>query len=243
MAEQRDKLDQLTTTQLDSFVKWGQAGSNKGQKFTALLLNDMYQFSIQNQGETGKFDGEKLAVTFSNLDEAALVNTLKEMLRRLSDIVDNNKKVEKCSLVIHNGRTSIKDATSKLEFNCYTNDNPERGGAFSGYIKVGKKEKQEDQNFKELTMWFGNGKNIYRNSESKPSTDLEIYSNLQSLLYKMEACLAKSSLARDAHLKKHLAKLYSDNNQNKGSESSGPKNKGNYKSYANSSNDDDDFPY
>ena len=100
-----------------------------------------------------------------------------------------------------------------------------------------------DQNFKELTMWFGNGKNIYRNSESKPSTDLEIYSNLQSLLYKMEACLAKSSLARDAHLKKHLAKLYSDNNQNKGSESSGPKNKGNYKSYANSSNDDDDFPY
>ena len=231
MAEKDNAI--MTTTQLHSFVKWGANGTFKAQRFIVSMFNDMYTFKIQTQKDSNKFDGDSITVAFSNLNEAVIVNVLKEIMQRLRDIHDN-KKVEKKSLVIIN-RDSIKEATSKLEFNCYTNENTEKGGIFSGYIKVGKKDSPDDDKWKEITMWFETGRTIYRNSEVKPVEDLKIYNNLMNLLYKFEACLAKSSTARDAHLKKHFAALYGDNTKSEQSNQNGKSSPVN--------DDDDDFPF
>ena len=163
-------------------------------------------------------------------NHAALSNICKELMNRLKDI-NSGKKVEKDSLIIFSGR-SLKDARQKIEFNIYSSDeNAEFKRPFIGYLKLSKR-KEADDKWEDKIIWLPTAKVIYRSNETKSATDYETYTMLQDIASSSDAIVSRSSLSRDAHLKKYLKQLYG--NEEDGNNS--------YRGKS-SSSEDDSFPF
>lgn len=85
-----ENKDNIEVTQLDFFVKWSTT-PGKSQRFVVNFFNSGYQFSIMNQGESGKFDGTRVSVVFPNFDEIAFVFMLEETIQNIKDMVNKGK--------------------------------------------------------------------------------------------------------------------------------------------------------
>lgn len=224
------KMDKIVSTELYGKVFWNNKDPEKNKRFTISLLNNSAQFTITDADKDGKFKGDRFSVTMPYFNHAALSNICKELMNRLKDI-NSGKKVEKDSLIIFSGR-SLKDARQKIEFNIYSSDeNAEFKRPFIGYLKLSKR-KEADDKWEDKIIWLPTAKVIYRSNETKSATDYETYTMLQDIASSSDAIVSRSSLSRDAHLKKYLKQLY-------GNEEDG---NNNYRGKS-SSSEDDSFPF
>lgn len=224
------KMDKIVSTELYGKVFWNNKDPEKNKRFTISLLNNSAQFTITDADKDGKFKGDRFSVTMPYFNHAALSNICKELMNRLKDI-NSGKKVEKDSLIIFSGR-SLKDARQKIEFNIYSSDeNAEFKRPFIGYLKLSKR-KEADDKWEDKIIWLPTAKVIYRSNENKSATDYETYTMLQDIASSSDAIVSRSSLSRDAHLKKYLKQLY-------GNEEDG---NNNYRGKS-SSSEDDSFPF
>lgn len=224
------KMDKIVSTELYGKVFWNNKDPEKNKRFTISLLNNSAQFTITDADKDGKFKGDRFSVTMPYFNHAALSNICKELMNRLKDI-NSGKKVEKDSLIIFSGR-SLKDARQKIEFNIYSSDeNAEFKRPFIGYLKLSKRKEAEDK-WEDKIIWLPTAKVIYRSNENKSATDYETYTMLQDIASSSDAIVSRSSLSRDAHLKKYLKQLY-------GNEEDG---NNNYRGKS-SSSEDDSFPF
>ena len=224
------KMDKIVSTELYGKVFWNNKEPEKNKRFTISLLNNSAQFTITDADKEGKFKGDRFSVTMPYFNHAALSNICKELMNRLKDI-NSGKKVEKDSLIIFSGR-SLKDARQKIEFNIYSSDeNAEFKRPFIGYLKLSKRKEAEDK-WEDKIIWLPTAKVIYRSNENKSATDYETYTMLQDIASSSDAIVSRSSLSRDAHLKKYLKQLYGNeedgNNNHRGKSSS---------------SEDDSFPF
>lgn len=212
MAENKDNIE---VTQLDSFVKWSTT-PGKSQRFAVNFFNSGYQFSIMNQGESGKFDGTRVSVVFPNFDEMAFVFMLDETIQNIKDMVNKGKTVDRVPLFIHNGKNgNIKEATNKLEIVAFTDTrDTNQKGLFSGYIRITKTNKETNKE-ESATFYFPSSKSIFRTSQDKKAEDFKIVTFLEGLKEKFRACASKSCISRDAHFRRSLNKTYETNNDNK----------------------------
>lgn len=224
------KMDKIVSTELYGKVFWNNKDPEKNKRFTISLLNNSAQFTITDADKDGKFKGDRFSVTMPYFNHAALSNICKELMNRLKDI-NSGKKVEKDSLIIFSGR-SLKDARQKIEFNIYSSDeNAEFKRPFIGYLKLSKR-KEADDKWEDKIIWLPTAKVIYRSNETKSATDYETYTMLQDIASSSDAIVSRSSLSRDAHLKKYLKQLYG--NEEDGNNS--------YRGKS-SSSEDDSFPF
>lgn len=224
------KMDKIVSTELYGKVFWNNKDPEKNKRFTISLLNNSAQFTITDADKEGKFKGDRFSVTMPYFNHAALSNICKELMNRLKDI-NSGKKVEKDSLIIFSGR-SLKDARQKIEFNIYSSDeNAEFKRPFIGYLKLSKR-KEADDKWEDKIIWLPTAKVIYRSNENKSATDYETYTMLQDIASSSDAIVSRSSLSRDAHLKKYLKQLYGNEDDDRGS----------YKGKT-SSSEDDSFPF
>lgn len=224
------KMDKIVSTELYGKVFWNNKDPEKNKRFTISLLNNSAQFTITDADKDGKFKGDRFSVTMPYFNHAALSNICKELMNRLKDI-NSGKKVEKDSLIIFSGR-SLKDARQKIEFNIYSSDeNAEFKRPFIGYLKLSKR-KEADDKWEDKIIWLPTSKVIYRSNETKSATDYETYTMLQDIASSSDAIVSRSSLSRDAHLKKYLKQLYG--NEEDGNNS--------YRGKS-SSSEDDSFPF
>ena len=224
------KMDKIVSTELYGKVFWNNKDPEKNKRFTISLLNNSAQFTITDADKDGKFKGDRFSVTMPYFNHAALSNICKELMNRLKDI-NSGKKVEKDSLIIFSGR-SLKDARQKIEFNIYSSDeNAEFKRPFIGYLKLSKR-KEADDKWEDKIIWLPTAKVIYRSNENKSATDYETYTMLQDIASSSDAIVSRSSLSRDAHLKKYLKQLYG--NEEDGNNS--------YRGKS-SSSEDDSFPF
>lgn len=226
------KMDKIVSTELYGKVFWNNKDPEKNRRFTISLLNNSAQFTITEADKEGKFkDGERFSVTMPYFNHAALSNMCKELMERLKNI-NSGKKVEKDNLIIFSGR-SLKEARQKIEFNLYSaDDNSEYKRPFVGYIKLSKRKDAEDK-WEDKIIWLPTAKVVYRSAESKSATDYDTYTMLQDIAASSDAIVSRSSLSRDAHLKKYLKQLYGSDDDNKSGEYKGK----------NTSSEDDSFPF
>lgn len=226
------KMEKIVSTEIFGKVFFNNKDPEKNKRFTISMLNNSVQFTIYSADKDGKFkDGERFSVTIPYFNHAALSNICKEIMDRLVDI-NAGKKVEKDNLIIFSGR-SLKEARQKIEFNLYSaDDNSEFKRPFTGYIKLAKRKEAEDK-WDERVIWLPTAKVIYRGGENKSATDYDVYAMLQEIAATSDAIISRSSISRDAHLKKYLKQLYGNDDND---------NKSDYKG-KNTSSEDDSFPF
>lgn len=226
------KMEKIVSTEIFGKVFFNNKDPEKNKRFTISMLNNSVQFTIYSADKDGKFkDGERFSVTIPYFNHAALSNICKEIMDRLVDI-NAGKKVEKDNLIIFSGR-SLKEARQKIEFNLYSaDDNSEFKRPFTGYIKLAKRKEAEDK-WDERVIWLPTAKVIYRGGENKSATDYDVYAMLQEIAATSDAIISRSSISRDAHLKKYLKQLYGNDDSD---------NKSDYKG-KNTSSEDDSFPF
>lgn len=226
------KMEKIVSTEIFGKVFFNNKDPEKNKRFTISMLNNSVQFTIYSADKDGKFkDGERFSVTIPYFNHAALSNICKEIMDRLVDI-NTGKKVEKDNLIIFSGR-SLKEARQKIEFNLYSaDDNSEFKRPFTGYIKLAKRKEAEDK-WDERVIWLPTAKVIYRGGENKSATDYDVYAMLQEIAATSDAIISRSSISRDAHLKKYLKQLYGNDDSD---------NKSDYKG-KNTSSEDDSFPF
>lgn len=226
------KMEKIVSTEIFGKVFFNNKDPEKNKRFTISMLNNSVQFTIYSADKDGKFkDGERFSVTIPYFNHAALSNICKEIMNRLVDI-NAGKKVEKDNLIIFSGR-SLKEARQKIEFNLYSaDDNSEFKRPFTGYIKLAKRKEAEDK-WDERVIWLPTAKVIYRGGENKSATDYDVYAMLQEIAATSDAIISRSSISRDAHLKKYLKQLYGNDDSD---------NKSDYKG-KNTSSEDDSFPF
>ena len=226
------KMEKIVSTEIFGKVFFNNKDPEKNKRFTISMLNNSVQFTIYSADKDGKFkDGERFSVTIPYFNHAALSNICKEIMNRLVDI-NAGKKIEKDNLIIFSGR-SLKEARQKIEFNLYSaDDNSEFKRPFTGYIKLAKRKEAEDK-WDERVIWLPTAKVIYRGGENKSATDYDVYAMLQEIAATSDAIISRSSISRDAHLKKYLKQLYGNDDSD---------NKSDYKG-KNTSSEDDSFPF
>lgn len=226
------KMEKIVSTEIFGKAFFNNKDPEKNKRFTISMLNNSVQFTIFSADKDGKFkDGEKFSVTIPYFNHAALSNICKEMMSRLSTI-NAGKKVEKDNLILFSGR-SLKDARQKIEFNLYSaDDNSEFKRPFTGYIKLAKRKDAEDK-WDERVIWLPTAKVIYRSGEAKSATDYDAYGMFQEIAATSDAIISRSSISRDAHLKKYLKQLYGVDEE---------KSSGGYKGKS-SSSEDESFPF
>ena len=230
MAETKDKTEKLVSTELYSKAFFNSNDKAKSKRLVINLLNNSTQVAII-QAE-GKFSsGTRVAATINQFNFIMLYNACKEMISRLEDIIDKGKEVKKDSILIANGR-DIKSATQKIEMNISSPEgNNEFKSKFTGYIKVTRKD--VDGKEESAIIWLPTSRTVYRGNEDKPATDYQAYQVLQEMMMSAEACVARTSLSRDEHMRKYLKNLYGSNETNKEQK----------KGKQDSGSENEDFPY
>lgn len=233
MAEQtKDKAEKLVSTELYSKAFFNSNDKSKSKRLVINLLNNSTQIAIIQADAEGKFSsGTRVAATINQFNFIMLYNACKELITRLEDIIEKGKEVKKDSILIANGR-DIKSATQKIEMNISSPEgNNEFKSKFSGYIKVTRKD--VDGKEESAIIWLSTSRTVYRGNEDKPAADYQAYQVLQEIMMSAEACVARTSLSRDEHMRKYLKNLYGSNENNKDQ----------YKGKTESGSENEDFPY
>ena len=229
-------MGKIVTTQLYSKVFWNDKDQTKTKRFEIILFNNSVQFVITQMGPDKKFSGQRVAATIGYLSPAAVMNVAKEMQRRMVKIIEKGEVQDKEALILYSGR-NLKDATSKVEFNIFSQaENSEFKSAFSGYIKVtNKKDDKVDENI----IWLGGAKNLYRGTQSdkKPARDFEVYEMFQEIASLFESIMGRYSLSRDNHMRKYLDSVYGNNTDQSNNNNQQQQYQGK------PSSDDEDYPY
>lgn len=238
MAEYNNKqMEKLVSTELFGKVFWNNKDASKNRRFEIVMLNNSIQFVIKKQGDDKKFNKDRFAVTFPHFNIVAFINICREALERLHKLIDKGLPVEHDKAMIMFSGRNLKETNQKIEINvCSPKDT---GGdfkpKFSAYIRLSKRN--DNDKFDDSIIYLNAQRSMFRGGDETPARDYEAYQFFQEIIMVMEAVAARTSISRDAHMKKYLATLYGNNNDSndKGSESGGYRGKVDY-------DEEDNFP-
>lgn len=228
----------IVTTELFGYTIFGQEKKNN-RRISFGLFNDsdkMYFKIARPDPDSGdsKFSKQLMVAITNSMAPWSVYGVANQMIKKIRKL-EKGENLNSDSLVLHNKR-SLKDATTKIEFNAFSKD-----GKPMILVKLSKR-KDENQEWKDGTediFFFGTSSLYYRNKENKEPEDKEVYAVFCAIAECAHAVATKTSTTRDAHLKK-----YFDATNGKDSDSSEKKSSNkSSKSSSSDDEDDDEFPF